>query len=57
MSAKYAGGWLRVIPSKALSLNFTGPEYIILLQWWLGLPLIPKEQIFQCLTVLGKDGN
>ena len=48
MSAKYAGGWLRVIPSKSLSLDFKSQEFLILLKWWMGIPLVPTGKMFDC---------
>jgi hypothetical protein len=48
MSAKYAGGWIRVLPSKSLSLDFKPQEFLILLKWWLGLPQLPSGHAFTC---------
>ncbi len=48
MSAKYAGGWLRVIPSKSLSLDFKSQEFLIVLKWWMGIPLVPTGKMFDC---------
>ncbi len=48
MSAKYAGGWLRVIPSKSLSLDFKSQGFLIVSEWWMGIPLVPTGQMFEC---------
>ena len=48
MSAKYAGGWIRVLPSKSLSLDFKPQEFLILLKLWLGLPQLPSGHAFTC---------
>ena len=48
MSAKYAGGWIRVIPSKTLSLDFTPQEFLVIIKLWMGLPQIPTGDAYAC---------
>ena len=48
MSSKHAGSWISVIPSVSLKLNFKPAAYIILIKWWLGLPVSPTDRIYAC---------
>jgi hypothetical protein len=48
MSAKFASGWLKVIPSKTLSLDMKPNAFLITLRWWLGLRQFTSKNQMRC---------
>ena len=40
--------WLEICPTETLGLRLQPDEFIILLKWWLGLPLLPPDQYAEC---------
>jgi len=47
-SGSSASSWITAIPSRELGFAFSSREYVTLMKWWLGLHVIPQNQL--CAT-------
>ena len=45
-----AGAWWNVVPVKQLGLKFDRDEFLVLVKWWLGIPVytVQKEEVLLC---------
>ena len=43
-----AGSWLQACPSSGLGLRLNPTEFMVLLRWWLGIPLVPADTSLSC---------
>ena len=52
VSRPHAGSWLNVMPSIALKLSLSPPEFNVLVRWWLGAPVCSGTNVCpRCLKV------
>ena len=49
--------WLKAIPQISLALAIPGPEFVVALRLWLGIPLFPLSPLYLCLTSIDQFGN
>ena len=50
MPSGTSSGWLKAIPQTSLGLAIPGPEFIVGLCLWLGVPLFPLSPLCTCLS-------
>ena len=51
------GGWLKAIPQSSLGLAIHGPEFVVGLRLWLGIPLFPVPPLCVCLAPIDCFGD
>jgi len=52
-----SSGWLKAIPQSSLGLAIHGPEFVVGLRLWLGVPLFPVSPLCVCLTPIDCFGD
>jgi len=56
-SSGASSGWLKAIPQVSLALAIPGPEFMVALRLWLGIPLFPLSPLCSCLTSIDQFGD
>ena len=56
-SSGTSSGWLKAIPQVSLALAIPGPEFVVGLRLWLGIPLFPLSPLCVCLTSIDQFGD
>ena len=52
-----SSGWLKAIPQSSLGLAIHGPEFVVGLRLWLGIPLFPVPPLCVCLAPIDCFGD
>ena len=52
-----SSGWLKAIPQSSLGLVIPGPEFVVGLRLWLGIPLFPVPPLCVCLSPIDGFGD
>ena len=52
-----ASAWLQAIPSELLGLTLSGQEFVVVLRYWLGIPLYHVSARCSCGVVLDGHGD
>ena len=56
-SSGTSSGWLKAILQVSLALAIPGPEFVVGLRLWLGIPLFPLSPLCVCLTSIDQFGD
>jgi len=56
-SSGTCSGWLKAIPQSSLGLAINGPEFVVGLRLWLGIPLFPIPPLCVCLAPIDCFGD
>ena len=56
-SSGSSSGWLKAIPQSSLGLAIPGPEFVVGLRLWLGIPLFPVPPLCVCLAPIDCFGD
>ena len=56
-SSGTSSGWLKAIPQVSLALAIPGPEFVVGIRLWLGIPLFPLSPLCVCLASIYQFGE